>query len=162
MTMTMTLTTGERAWIQTQATATELVATVAYAEVLVLYAAGLGVQAAAPVAMVRRLIREVLHGEPSWHPAHGSFCSFVRRAIRTEIGAQVAVHARLRAGWTSDVRLASVQVGALAGLDGLMHWAGEMAGYVRQSEPALMPVALDLIAYVRTELDSLDDRGLRR
>ena len=52
-----------------------------------------------------------------------------------------------------------MQVGALAGLDGLMHWAGEMAGYVRQSEPALMPVALDLIGYVRTELDSLDSRA---
>ena len=142
-----------------QATRPELVATLAHAEVLAVYAAGLGVQVLPPAELVRRVVRQVLAGEPAWYPAHETFGAFVRRAVRAEVAAQLAVHARLRGGGATaaDARLAAMQVGAVASLDALMHWAGELAGFVRQDDTVMAPIARELIEFVRAELEAGDD-----
>ena len=56
------LTERERAWVRLQATAPDLLATLAYAEVLALYAGGLGVRVPPPEQLVRRVVRQVLAG----------------------------------------------------------------------------------------------------
>ena len=158
------LTERERAWVRLQATAPDLLATLAYAEVLALYAGGLGVRVPPPEQLVRRVVRQVLAGEPAWYPAHESFCAFLRRVVRAEIAAQLSVHARLRGGGATarDARLAPMQVGAVGSLDALMHWAGEIAGFVRQCDAAMVPVALGLVGFVRALLDEVDDGGPAR
>lgn len=137
------LTDDEQAWLRVQLTIPELVGALGYAEVLAVFAAGLGVRLE-PTALVWRGIESGLAGPRRWQPAREGFPSLVRRRVRAYMRGELEGHALQLGQPPTTGRLAEVQVGDLRGLEQLAHRAAEMGAWVRANDDALVPLAVAL------------------
>ena len=148
------LTRTEARWAIAQSGVAEMHAVLAYAEAFAVVAAGVSVAVEPPERLVRRCVTATLRGELQWSPRAHTFPVHLCKAARLEIAGRLALHARLRgkgpALW--EARLSALQLGDLRGIEQLAHWAGEMMGYVRSNDAAMLEAAIKMSDFVRAKL----------
>jgi len=168
----MTISKMAARWARAQSGVVEMTNVLAYAEGFSLVVGGICIPVDVPEKLARRIVTETLVGEKPWVPSVHSFPAHLCKEIRTEIGARIILHARMRelsrrAGDSEsqrartpwDVRLTGHQLGDLHGVEHAAHWTGEMMMSLRNNDAIVIEAGIKLSNFVHARLEPLVGSG---
>lgn len=142
-----------------QASLTEVLPLLAYVEGYAITVSGSGVRFVVR-EVVNDVVRDVLYGGRPWQPGVRTFPAHLLAVARDIMAEGLRAEAKTRTAATApinDVRMSAVQVGSLAGVAELAHWAGESMEFIRMGDLAVLQEAVKICDDLRQRLSKIID-----
>lgn len=144
-----------------QASLTEVLPLLAYVEGFAITVAGSGVKFVVR-EVVSEVIRDVLDGSRAWQPGSRTFAAHLVAVAQAVMGDELRAIAEARARATSvasidEVRMSTAQVGTLAGVAELAHWAGESMEFIRMGDISVLQETVRICDDLRRRLQRIID-----